>query len=373
MGFILIATLFASAYLLLQLFYLYHWKCTSEINVPGDFIPTSSMTIVVVARNEEKSIERCIRGILEQHYPENLFEVIVVNDRSTDDTVEIIHKIQHPNFRLLNLHEFPDSIHVPAFKKSAIELAIGKAQHDWIVVSDADCLHPVEWLRTIAYTQSLIDAVFLTGPVRISSSNSIIEKMQEMELQVLMLITAAGIRSGLHDMANGANMAFSKQAFNDVGGYSGNYEYASGDDMFLVEKMRSAFPEKISFIKSKSAIVETSAQPNWNSLLKQRLRWAGKNKGLKSPVINMIWSFIGLYHILVILMIVLPFFTSCSWWPFIILILIKWVADFIISKSVSGFLGSLKNLSLFIPLQILYGYYVIQLGWNLIFARKADW
>jgi cellulose synthase/poly-beta-1,6-N-acetylglucosamine synthase-like glycosyltransferase len=373
MGFIFLTTLLAVAYLLLQLFYLYHWLKTPEVSVPDYFIPNIGFSVVVVAHNEEYAIEECIRGILQQHYPNNLFEVIIINDRSTDGTVEKINGIQASNIRLLHLEDFVEILHPPAFKKSAIELALQKANYDWIVVTDADCIVPSQWLRSIAYAQSKNDSLFFAVPIRYASKKSMLQKMQEMEMSVLMLVTAAGIRSGLHDMANGANMAFSKQAFLEVGGYKGNYQYASGDDMFLIEKMRKFFPEKISFIKSKTAIVETSSKEDWNSLLKQRIRWAGKNKGLKSPIIHTIWLFVGFYHLWICVTIVLAIFQLSSWWPFIVSLLIKWFADGIIIYSASTFFKQNFITRYFIPLQILYMIYVFRLGWNILLGKKGDW
>ncbi len=373
MGFIIITALLASAYLLLQLFYLFYWWRTNEIIVPDDFIPGTAFSVVVVARNEEKSIEQCIRAILQQKYPEHLFEVIVVNDRSTDRTVEIVKKIQSPNLMLLNQQDYPEIIHATAYKKSAIDLAVQHAQYDWIVVTDADCLPSPEWLRTISYAQSVTGSLFLASSVTFINTNSFLEKMQTMEMMVLMLITAAGIKSGLHDMANGANMVFSKKAFQDVNGYEGNYQYASGDDMFLIEKMRAAFPKRISFVKSINAVVSTTSKQDWKSLLKQRIRWAGKNKGLHSPVITMTWLFIGMYHLMILLTFGFALFQLSSWWPFLVILSVKWMADLMIMHQATKFFKMKSILVDFIPLQVMYSVYILRLGWNLMLGRKGDW
>ncbi len=373
MVFIWISSLMASAYLFLQLYYLLYWLKTPEIIVPTEFIPSLKITVVVVAHNEEECIESCIEGILKQDYPVELFEIIVIDDRSSDGTVERIEKLQSPLVRNYHLTDYPEFIHPPAYKKSAIELAVKMAQHDWIVVTDADCIHPAEWLRNIAFAQSTSDAVFLAAPINYASGNTLPEKMQEMEMSVLMLITAAGIRSGLHDMANGANMSFSKQAFNDVKGYEGNYEYASGDDMFLIEKMRSAFPYRIAFVKSKEAIVETYPYKDWTSLIKQRIRWAGKNKGLRSPVIRMIWVFVGLYHFMIFLSIFMAIFHLSSWWPLFILLLLKWIGDFAILIQATRFFKKRQILYYFIPLQMMYGFYIVRLSLAMLVKKKSDW
>jgi len=373
MGFIFFTALLATAYLILQLFYLWHWKKTPKLEVPVDYIPYTHFSVVVVARNEENTIEACLQSILKQHYPPDLFEVIIINDRSTDNTVEIINSIQSPAMRLYHLSDFAEMLHPPAFKKSAIELAIRQARYDWIVMTDADCITPSEWLRTLAYSQLVTKSVFLAAPALYVSRHSMLEKMQEMELMILMLITAAGIRSGLHDMANGANMTFSKKAFLAVGGYKDNFQYASGDDMFLVEKMRSAFPALISFVKSNNAVVKSMPHQDWSSLLKQRIRWAGKNKGLRNPVIRLIWTFVGFYHVAIVIAILLALIQLSTLWPVLILVSSKWIADAILLHQTSRFFKGKSMLGDFVPLELMYTFYILLLGWNLMIGRKGDW
>ncbi len=373
MGIITIAFGLAFLYLCLQCYYVYHWLKIPIITVSSDYSPSTKISVIIVTHNEEENIEACIRGILNQDYPPSLFEVIVVNDRSSDGTEAIIRQFDSSQLTLLNLSEHLEWIHPPAFKKSGIELGVHHAKNEWIVVTDADCAHPAEWLRTVVYTQQLLVPVFLTAPIQIRDEKSLLGKMQEMENLTLMLITSAGIRSGLHDIANGANMSFSKNAFLEVGGYKDNYQFASGDDMFLIEKMRLHFPCQIAFIKSNSAAVISSAKKDWNSLISQRIRWAGKNKGLHSPVINVIWGFVGLYHIMLLISFLLSFFLVITWWPFLILIIIKWIADFVLVRQSARFFKNESILFYFIPLQLMYMIYILILGWNMVAGKKSDW
>lgn len=103
-----------------------------------------------------------------------------------------------------------------------------------------------------------------------------------------------------------------------VNGYEGNEQYASGDDMFLIEKMSMAFPGKIAFAKSLQATVYTGGKKNWSSFFKQRLRWAGKNKGLQQKAISRIWAFVGAYHIALLVFFVTALFHRTSSWPFLL-------------------------------------------------------
>jgi len=373
MGLLVVLSILATVYLFLQLYYAYHWGQIPEQKIPDQFTPTTPFSVVVIARNEENSIVQCLNGILHQQYPASLFEIIVINDRSVDNTVEKINALQAPNLRIYHLQDYPDYIYPPAYKKSAITLAVSLAHHDWIVLTDADCIPSPQWLLSLSYACTQNEAIFLAAPVRYVNADSWLEKMQEMEMSVLMLITGAGIHSGLHAMANGANMIFSKQAFFDVEGYDGNFQYASGDDMFLVEKMITSFPGKISFVKSKNAIVETTPKKDWTSLLKQRLRWAGKNKGLRSPVIRTIWFFVGMYHLVIFLSLGLALFQIISWWPLITLISFKWIGDFILIRQASTLFKKKSLLIYFIPLQVMYSFYIVRLGLGMLGGKKSDW
>lgn len=368
-----VAIVLAFIYVSLQIFYLYNWLKTSSTLVPKNYAPTTGLSVVVVAHNAGNTIEKCIQDILNQNYPPTLFEIIVVNDRSTDSTQDIIQKINQGQVRLINLADHPEFMHSPAFKKSGIELGVQHSLNDWIVVTDADCTYRRDWLRTIAYVKKSGDAVLITAPIQLEGMENFFAKMQQMETLAFMVITAAGIRSGLHTIANGANMSFSKIAFLQINGFEGNYHYASGDDMFLIEKMKKHFPGRIGFLKSPTAVVSTPAKKNWKSLIQQRLRWASKNKGLQSPVINMIWGFVGLYHIALVISLILPFITDISLMPFIILFVPKWILDFIIIQNASFFFNHKPFQGNTIVLQFLYTLYVLRLGWNMMLGRKGDW
>jgi poly-beta-1,6-N-acetyl-D-glucosamine synthase len=370
---VLIALGFAIPYLLLQTYYLFYWAKTIPVSIPSEYIHSASVTVVVVAHNEAKSIGTCLQGILQQAYPNHLMEIIVINDHSTDTTINEVNKIGSDRISLYNLEEYPEYIRAPAYKKSAITLAVDKATTEFIVVTDADCVHSPQWLESIMYGLEENQCAFQTAPVIIDGGPSLLSKMQETEQVVLMLITAAGITSGLHDIANGANMAFRKSAFLKVNGYAGNEHFASGDDMFLIEKMRKAFPGQIVFNKSINASVSTKAKKNWPSLIKQRLRWSGKNKGLESSTINRVWTFIGLYHFTLHLSFIAAIFNLISPIPFIVLFVVKWFADFLVITTAASFFRKTSVLKYFVPLQFLYSYYILRLGLSMIMRREGDW
>ena len=369
---LVIALGFAVVYFLFQLYYFIYWQLTPTVSSTNNAVD-EGVTIIVIARNEEYSIGKCLQGLLAQHYPSELVEIIVIDDHSTDNTVEVIKSLNHPQIKLYQLKDYPAYIKALAFKKSGITLAVDKASFENIIVTDADCSHPENWVKTM--TSSLLNRklVFQTAPVLIKEDGSMLEKMQEMEQLMLMLITGSGITSGLHDLANGANMAFKKSAFLDVEGYEGNEQFASGDDMFLIEKMRKAFPGKIGFVKSFDATVYTSGKKNWSSLFTQRLRWAGKNKGLENKSINRIWLFVGAYHVALILFLLASLFQLISPWPFITLLCVKWTMDYMLVATSAAFFKKTSLLKYFVPLQFLHIFYVLRLGLLMMIGKKGDW
>jgi cellulose synthase/poly-beta-1,6-N-acetylglucosamine synthase-like glycosyltransferase len=368
-----IALGFSLCYFLLQAYYLLFWSKAPKVSIHSSYTPTEGVTVVIVARNEAQSIEACLQSILRQQYPDHLYEIIVVDDHSTDNTSDVVKGIADNRIRIFQLKDYPAFIKAPAYKKSGITLAVDKAKYETVIVTDADCMHEENWLRTIMYAFQHDAAVFMTAPVLLNPGKSMLEKMQETEQLTLMLITGAGITSALHDLANGANMAFRKSAFAQVNGYQGNEQYASGDDMFLIEKMRAAFPDKISFVKSTDATVYTSGKKDWASLLKQRLRWAGKNKGLGNKTINRIWVFVGAYQILLVVLLLTAIFHFTSSWPFLLVFCAKWTADYMLIATSAAFFKRTAVLRYFVPLQFFYTYYILRLGLMMILGKKGDW
>jgi cellulose synthase/poly-beta-1,6-N-acetylglucosamine synthase-like glycosyltransferase len=373
MIFLTISLTFGLIYLVLQLQYVFFWNNIPHQVMPEADVASSSVSVIVPARNAAETILSCVEGLLAQYYPPSLYEIILVDDHSTDETANLISAIDDQRIRLIHLQDFPEFIHPPAYKKSAITLGVAMAKHPIILVTDADCLHPRSWIHSVANSFENTNAVFQASPVLLVPGNTLLEKMQEVEMLVYMLITGSGIRSGLHYLANGANMSFSKTAFDAVRGYEGNYTYASGDDLFLVEKMKTAYPGRISFVKSLESTLLTKGKTNWPDLLKQRRRWASKNMKLTDSTISAIWLFVGLFHFALLAFFVLAVFHILSWWSFLILISCKWVADWMLLQQAARFFRRPSILRLFIPLQFLYSWYLLSVSISMVAGKSTDW
>jgi cellulose synthase/poly-beta-1,6-N-acetylglucosamine synthase-like glycosyltransferase len=269
-------------------------------------LPKSKFSVIIPARNEASNIEACIAGILAQNYPSHLFEIIVVDDFSEDETAQIVSKIaeQHKNVRLLRLLDFTNNENLVAYKKRAIEIAIAEASGDWMVTTDADCSVTSNWLATYdAYIQEH-NCVMIAAPVAYTNTGSFLSIFQVLDFISLQGITAAAVASGSHTLCNGANLCYSKIAFESVGKFSGIDHLPSGDDMLLMHKMKKSYPGKIGYVYAQDAVVSTAPSDTLGLFIQQRIRWASKASGYQDKII--FWILLLVYLLNASLLVYLP-------------------------------------------------------------------
>ena len=268
--------------------------------------PITKFSIVIPARNEAANIEACIAGILAQNYPTQLFEVIVIDDFSEDETANIVASLalQHNNVRLLRLQDFTKDENIIAYKKRAIEIAIEQAHHPWIVTTDADCHFTNNWLASYdAYLQEH-NCVMVAAPVSYKNTGSFLSIFQVLDFISLQGITAAAVASGSHTLCNGANLCYSKEAFESVGKFSGIDHLPSGDDMLLMHKMKRSYPGKIGYLYAQDAVVTTAPSATLGLFIQQRIRWASKALGYQDKII--FWILLLVYLVNFTLLAYLP-------------------------------------------------------------------
>jgi peptide/nickel transport system permease protein len=274
--------------------------------VAGIKTPTNKFSIVIPARNEAANIEACIAGILAQNYPTHLFEVIVIDDFSEDETAKIVASLalQHNNVRLLRLQDFTKDENIIAYKKRAIEITIEQANHAWIVTTDADCSFTNNWLATYdAYIQEH-DCVMVAAPVTYKNTGGFLSIFQVLDFISLQGITAAAVASGSHTLCNGANLCYRKEAFETVGKFSGIDHLPSGDDMLLMHKMKQSFEGKIGYLYAADAVVTTAPSATLELFIQQRIRWSSKALGYQDKLI--FWILLLVYLVNFSLLAYLP-------------------------------------------------------------------
>ena len=314
-------------YILLIL--IYHQGFIRTIILKPEQAPHTSFSIVIPVRNEAENILSLLQDIKEQNYPLHLFEVIVVDDHSTDETLHLLleYKDRFPSFPLRIL-ELKNVSVTQAFKKAAIEMALKQSLGTLILTTDGDCRVPSTWLSSFAAYYEQSQCKLMTGPVRFDyREDRLVESFQALDFVCMMGITAGAIQTGMHHMGNGANLCYERVAFDAVGGYSDNANYASGDDLFLMHKVAARFPGQVRFVKNLEAQVVTKPQASWTAFLQQRLRWSSKSTAYQEKQMTLILGLVYLVNLLTPILLLTGLFYAPARLPFLGILALKWFVD----------------------------------------------
>jgi cellulose synthase/poly-beta-1,6-N-acetylglucosamine synthase-like glycosyltransferase len=363
---------------------LYYWKSWLEIpefkpqttNLPtgqAGYKPQSHISVIVPARNEEEHIAACLNSICNQTYPKELFEVLVVDDHSTDKTAALVNNFAGKNIKLISLKDFIPAGEINSYKKKAIEVAIAHSTGELIVTTDADCIVQQNWLQTIAAFYQQHQPQFIAAPVAINCSNKFIEFFQGLDFMTLQGITGASVHKKIHSMCNGANLAYTKKAYTEAGGFTGIDNIASGDDMLLMHKIYKLYPDKVMFLKSKEAIVLTAPVNSIKDFFNQRIRWASKADKYDDKRIFAVLLLVYLVNVLLVFLPVIAVSSNAQFTIFndqysmigvwLLLLLSKTIAELIFLYPVAKFFGKQSMLWLFPVMQPFHIIYTVMAGW----------
>ncbi len=346
----LIVILLFACYGFLVLYYWQTWRTIPPF-VGSSRVPGTKISVIIPARDEEKNIGPLLQALENQAYPKELFEVIVIDDHSTDATATIVQRF--PRVKLLSLKE--DKIN--SYKKKAIETGIAAAGNDWIVTTDADCLPGSGWLQTLALFVEEKQPVFIAAPVTIHCNPFVLESFQAMDFMVLQAITGAVVYQKRMSMCNGANIAYLRKVFYEVNGFRDIDSIASGDDMLLMHKIWKQYPGKVNYLKSPEVVVSTQPMKSWRDLFNQRIRWASKARKYKDKRILPVLLLVYLFNLLFPALIIAGFYRHYYWLWLGGLWVAKTVVELPLFASAANFFNkrwALKLFFLFQPLHILY-------------------
>lgn len=316
-----------------------------------------SISVVVAARNEATQIVPLLASLRMQDYSEGEWEVIIVDDHSKDETGNLVnrfieeYKLEHWNIIRSN----------GSGKKAAIESGVEAATGDWILQTDADCIAGPHWIRAMAdFMQG--GARFVSGPIQLIPGDSVFERLQALEMLGLVTLGAGSMMAGFPNMANGANMAYHRLTFLELGGFGPSIDIASGDDEFMVQNIHRAFPGTLVFAKNADAVINTRTINNWGGFRSQRIRWVSKARSYINRSTNLIqlMSWLG--------------FLAFPWWlgislsnPGLLVVpvglfLMKLLADRWLMNLGALFLQKTDWLRWLLLLEIMYIPYVIWIG-----------
>ena len=342
-----------------------HWQRIESLTL--DIENDVSISILIPVRNEEGNIQRLLSDLEKLDFPKNRFEVIFIDDHSTDATATLLTRCLPSCTFASQVIDLKD--YFKSGKKEAITVGVGLARFDYILTTDADCSLPPEWVSAFASAYVQYDAVMLTGPVRMTGEG-LFEQLQAHEFAGLIGIGAATLHSGNPSMCNGANLSYTREAFRQVNGYEGNTDIPSGDDEFLLQKIYKLHPERVTFLKNTKVVITTPAKSSLRDLINQRIRWSSKWRFHKSRFIRIMAILTFVNYLMFVYGLVVSVIMM-SFPLFLIVLAVRWLSVFTFTFFVKRFLLLDNQPAVTLLAEIIYPFFVIFLGLASIFGKYS--
>jgi cellulose synthase/poly-beta-1,6-N-acetylglucosamine synthase-like glycosyltransferase len=320
-------------------------------------------SILIPFRNESKNLPKLLASIHQIDYDISKFEVILIDDNELKMPINFsnynFNKTIICNYRTTN-----------SPKKDAITLGVNLAKFQHIVTVDADCEVPKNWLQNYNdYLLQNTDKELVIGQVQIKNSNSFLHIFQSLEFDVLQAITMGSYAINQVFMCNGANLCYNKNIFFEVNGYHGNTHIASGDDVFLLQKVMLKNSKYVGYCKHNDKVT-TKPVNTWTSLFNQRLRWASKTSAYQSFFAKYIAILVLLSQLISILIIGYLLINNFNILLFNFLVF-KYFIHVLLLFKIQIF--SFKILILSILFEIYYVIFSIIIAFSSVLKLKTDW
>ncbi|NQY05900.1 MAG: glycosyltransferase [Flavobacteriaceae bacterium] len=329
---------------------------------------STSFSVIIPFRNEEERLPQLIESITQIDYEASLTEFIFVDDDSTDNSVNILQNFIQEYCIENYVSIIKNERKTASPKKDAINTAINIAKHNWIITTDADCILPKKWFSLYNDYITLFNSKMVIGLVSYKTKNKFLEQFQLLDFLSLQKATIGSYGMNKTFLCNGANLAFRKDTFHDVGGFEGNDHIASGDDIFLMEKFKKKYQKDIGLLKHDQAIVYTFPKYSIKELINQRIRWASKT----SKTNNSFAQFVGLavlaWNLILISLPVLFIIDFLNIEMLIVFLIFKVTTDYIhLNKIIHFYNHQIKPVDLLLS-TICYPFFVVWIVINSLFG-----
>lgn len=237
---------------------------------------TPSVSILVAARNEATQIATCLNALLQLDYPIHQLEILVGNDQSTDHTADIVAKYaqQYPHIKLLHITQ---NMGMAKGKANVLGHLAREAKGEILFITDADIAVPAQWVNTLL--SFFGPNVGIVSGTTIVQSTGYLGNMQHTDWLYFMGILHNFSRIGVPGTAVGNNMAVTRRAYMDTGGYE-NLPFSITEDFKLYQAVRQKGYATVNMLHPGGVNLSAGA-PNFNTLLNQRKRWL--KGGLELP------------------------------------------------------------------------------------------
>ncbi len=319
-----------------------------------------SISVLIAARNEEDNIANLLRCLTQQNYPHEKYEIIVVDDRSTDRTGEMVEKSLNSEVNITYLRILPGE---PGGKKRALARGIATASFPILAFTDADCLPPADWISQINQ-HFTTETDFLAGYSPLfRERESLLLRLKNLERLSIYAVTAGGMGWNLGLTCTARNMAYRKTLYEKVKGFSGMEDIPSGDDDLMMQRM-TPYIRKMNFMFSPGSIVPSQDNKTASAQINLETRRASKWR-LYPLYIRVGTALLFLYYLFFMLAFLITIIGRLSLSEFIVLLLLKVIAEFIILTPFLLRMQKINYLFLY-PLA-----FILHLPYFLFFALKG--
>ena len=277
-------------------------KSWDSISIPTITNNMDKVSVLVACRNEETNILNLIEDIKSQNFDRERFELIIVNDHSTDSTLLLLQQ-ESQKWDKLKVINLENSI---SGKKNAIRKGVKFAKGEIIICTDADCRMGENWIQTILNYFFKKECNFVSAPVVYEVNNSLFSKYQSIEILSLVSTSGSAINRNKSTLCNGANFAFRKKEYLSIP--EKEFNNFKTDDVALLHYFKNNFKDSISFVKQKSAMVTTSPSANFSSYFSQKMRWISSSKWVKDKDTILVSLLVYVMNVLLFLPLILLLF-----------------------------------------------------------------
>lgn len=370
---ILVSIIITLAYLFLIGSFVYGFDQVKAFKLE-DMPSKTTFSVIIPFRNEAENLPDLLKSIETLNYPRHLFEIILVDDESDDHSVEVIKKNLHASSIKIGITPTDISIvsnkrKTNSPKKDAITTAIQKVKNEWVITTDADCILPKYWLDSFDECIQKNNSACIVAPVTYDFENTILGKFQLLDILSLQAATMGGFGIKKPFLCNGANFAYKKALFIQLKGFEGNTNIASGDDIFLLEKIIKSFPEQIYYLKCELAIVKTKSQTSWKHLISQRIRWAAKTSAYNNWFGKFTGLIILLMNGLLISVSLLSIIGVFKVKTLLYILIIKFNIDFYLIYKSASFFNQKESLISFMFAFIIYPFFSVYVAFMSLFTE----
>ena len=320
------------------------------------------VSVIIAARDEENNIANCLTSVLRQTYPSNLFEVIVVDDNSTDNTADIC-KAFMERFPNLFCIAAPENPNLPG-KPNALACGIEASHGEVILITDADCTVPSTWIECTA--QHYEGNIGLIGGITLQRNANWFEGMQSLDWAFILGMAASTAGLGHQHGSIGNNLSFKRKAYDHVGGYR-KLKFSVTEDYTIVQAIIDSGQWDYIYPIDSKTMVESKPCSDWKTLLRQKQRWGKGALDMKiSGFLIMVVGFC--MHISPFIML---------YWGSVVLsasmLLVKFIFDYIFLYRFLKRVERISDLKWFYYFEMYFIFYVILLPFLVFFGGKVQW